>query len=176
MAKRVDHGAPGALGDAISGSGLPGASYAATVVNDVIQGKTPEQIAGDLGKDLVHDIGDQPEVKDAVSDSGIDTSALNPLKPYGETVVNDVVDGKSPDEIAIDLLKQGAKDGGSAAGIDLGSGDKAAEKLFDDVTHGKNITDSTGDAARQLAGDAAHAAGVDTDCGQGRARRNRSHR
>ena len=106
MANRVEHGAPGALGDAINGSGLPGASYGATLVNDVVQGKTPEQIAGDLGKDAAHDLADQTGLGDTVKDLGIDTSALNPLKPYGETLVNDVVDGKSPDEIAIDLASR----------------------------------------------------------------------
>ncbi len=69
MANRVEHGAPGALGDAINGSGLPGASYGATLVNDVVQGKTPEQIAVDLGKDVAHDLADQPDVKDIVSDT-----------------------------------------------------------------------------------------------------------
>ncbi len=64
-------------------------------------------------------------------------------------------------------LKQAAKDAGNEAGIDLGAGDKAAEKLFDDLTHGKNISDSTSDAARQLGGDAAHAAGGDTDSAKG---------
>src|SRR4029077_12546873 len=102
-----------------------------------------------------------------VSDSGIDPSTLDHLKPYGETLVNDVVDGKSPDEIAIDLLKQGAKDEGNEAGIHLGAGDKAAETLFNDVTHGKSVGDTAHDLASQYAGDAAQAAGVDTDTAKG---------
>jgi hypothetical protein len=175
MAERVDHDAPDGLGGAIGGSDVPGGHYAATVAGDLVDGKSPDQIAIDLGKEAAGDVAKESGLGDAVKDAGIDTSDLDPLKPYAETVVNDVTNGKSLEQTAADVGKEIAgdlvKESGvthdlNDAGIDTSAFDPLkpyAETVANDVTEGKSIGDTAIDLVKQSGGDVEHVAGIDSD-------------
>lgn len=145
---RVSSAAPGALGDVVSGSGIPGTGYVATVVSDVVAGKSLEQIGVDVGKQVVGDAYEEAGLNQQLKDAGVDTSVLNPLKPYGDTVVNDVTAGKGLADIGADLAREGLKDASDRSGIgdqmrDAGFDSKAlepaegsADKALGDLFHG----------------------------------------
>ena len=155
---RVNNDAPGGLGGALGGSGIPGTNYGATALVDVAEGKSALDIGKDLTKQIGSDVGDQIAGDNPLKDSGIDLSGLKPAESYAKTAFNDLIDGKSAADIGADLGKQALHDGADAAGAgdvakSLGLDSKATDPLVsgfdkgvDDIAHGKPVSVALNDA------------------------------
>jgi len=175
MGERVEHDDPGAVAGAIGGSDVPGSHYAETAAGDLLDGKSLEQTATDVGKDaagdVVQEIGSSDEAKDLGGDIGEGWPNLDPLKPYAETALNDALDGKSLDQIAADVGKQAAGDALNAGLHDLGGTDTGntdgtngtgegyldplkpyAETALNDVVNGKSVDQIAADVGQQMTG------------------------
>ena len=113
--QQIEAGAPGAIDDALGESGIYGANYAATFVDDLVQGKSPEQAAEHAFGQAAGDAFDQSGLGDAFQQAGLD-----PFRPYLETAAEDLANGKSFEQIGSELLGDAFRQSGLA---DTGGGD-----------------------------------------------------
>ena len=84
MAQHASEG----IDQALSESGIPGAEYAKTAVNGLLEGKSSEEILADLGKQAAGDLFDESGLGDALKDAGIDMDGSDPWQAYVQTVVD----------------------------------------------------------------------------------------
>jgi hypothetical protein len=112
--QQIEAGAPGTIDAALDESGIPGAGYAATFVDDLVQGKSPEQAAEHAFGQAGGDAFDQSGLGDAFQQTDLD-----PFRPYLETAAEDFANGKSFGQIAEHI-------GNQVLGDSFGGGDLSA--------------------------------------------------